>query len=146
MNFSDLIKDIESSSSYREETVKAEVAHQILSSLHDLGYSQKDFSLAMGVKPSYLSRIVSATENLSIKTLVKIADALNKDVNIKFVDRASDKNARVPDAAMFASLVRAYDKGPHRGPIIIDSEWFDCAANAESFHMMDFSDAQAMIA
>ena len=83
---SDLTKELKSSDSYWESLVKTEVANQVLALLQDLNLNQSLLAQALDVSPAYVSRITSAKENLSVKTLTKLAHVLNKRLKIDLVD------------------------------------------------------------
>ena len=141
---SDLLNEVEDTLLYQEEEIKADIANQILGVLHQLEITQADLATAMKVKPSYVSRITSASENMSIRTLVKIAAALNKAVSIKFSDKAQKVSASeyrkqlLDGLAKSANKPTAYERGLRA--------WPAAAANNESFHPMDFSHAETSVA
>ncbi len=142
--FSDLIKEVEGTLSYQEEKVKAEIAHQILIALKDMSLNQSELALAMGVKPSYVSRIVSASENLSLKSLVKLASALNKNLSVKFCNKAEEITSNEYKDRLLNSLERP--KSALHGINLTDMDWSSGAANSESFHTMNFSEQDMLVA
>lgn len=61
-----------------------EVAKQIRDARINAGLKQVDLAKKLGVIQQYISRIETGRENCSIETLKQIADALNKNLIIKF--------------------------------------------------------------
>ena len=57
-----------------------EIASQIAKTLKRKGIKQKEFSNAIGMKESQLSKILSGNANLTIKTIAKIETALCEDI------------------------------------------------------------------
>jgi ribosome-binding protein aMBF1 (putative translation factor) len=57
------------------ETSQA-IAIKVLEKLDELGWSQKELALKMGVSPQQISKIVRGTENLTLESLVKIEKVL----------------------------------------------------------------------
>lgn len=51
------------------------------------GYSQNTLSIKSGIPRSTISKIETGKRNVSIEKLVQIADALGRDLEIRFVRR-----------------------------------------------------------
>lgn len=60
------------------------IAQQIKDVRLNLGYTQKDLAKKLGVIQQYISKIENGHENISIDTLKKVADALDKKLIVKF--------------------------------------------------------------
>ena len=63
---------------------REKIAQQIKNLRLNLGYTQKDLAEKLGVIQQYISKIENGRENISIDTLKKIADALDKRLIVKF--------------------------------------------------------------
>ncbi|MCK5706657.1 MAG: helix-turn-helix transcriptional regulator [Candidatus Aureabacteria bacterium] len=61
-----------------------DVAKQIRDTRMKAGLKQVDLAKKLGVIQQYISKIETGRENCSIETLKQIADALNKNLTIKF--------------------------------------------------------------
>lgn len=46
----------------------------------DVGYSQSRFAKLIHMQPSYFKSLENGDVNINLKTLIRICDALNKDV------------------------------------------------------------------
>ena len=59
--------------------------------LHELmeqkGISKKELAKKMNVTPAYITKILSADCNISLKTIAKVLSALEVDGGIKLIDR-----------------------------------------------------------
>lgn len=53
----------------------------------ELNMTQEKLSIKTGIPRSTISKIENGKRNVSFGKLIKVADALNKDLVIKFVDR-----------------------------------------------------------
>lgn len=56
------------------------IALKVLMKLDDLGWTQKDLAKKMEVSPQQISKIVSGKENLTLKTQIKLQEALDLPV------------------------------------------------------------------
>lgn len=63
---------------------REKIAQQIKNLRLNLGYTQKDLAEKLGVIQQYVSKIENGRENISIDTLKKVADALDKRLIVKF--------------------------------------------------------------
>ncbi|MFM6994387.1 MAG: transcriptional regulator [Sediminibacterium sp.] len=67
-------------------TGRAHISHSqaiallVLNKLDELGWSQKELALRMGVSPQQVAKIVRGTENLTLESLVKIQFALGVQI------------------------------------------------------------------
>jgi hypothetical protein len=66
--------------------VRAHLAHSqtiallVLDKLDELGWTQKELSLRMGVSPQQVAKIVRGTENLTLESILKIQGALGLQI------------------------------------------------------------------
>jgi transcriptional regulator with XRE-family HTH domain len=51
--------------------------------------SRRELATALGVRPSEITRRLSGARNLTLRTLAEMLDALDCDVHLSVVDRAS---------------------------------------------------------
>ncbi len=80
----------ETSKTYQEMknrlTGRAHLAHSqaiallILDKLDELGWTQKELALKMGVSPQQVAKIVRGTENLTLESILKIQGALGLEI------------------------------------------------------------------
>ena len=70
---------------YEEQKPFYEVQRAIIAARTQAGVSQKELAKKIGISPGDLSKIERGKENTTIKTLYKVANALDKDLEISFV-------------------------------------------------------------
>lgn len=63
---------------------REKIAQQIKNLRLNLGYTQKDLAERLGAIQQYISKIENGHENISIDTLKRIADALDKKLIVRF--------------------------------------------------------------
>ena len=78
------LKRVRDSFQYRLAMVQNNLANILDKKIVASGLSKKDFSKKAGIKPSYLTRVLRGEQNLSLRTLVKLADAVDARVEISF--------------------------------------------------------------
>lgn len=64
---------------------------RILKRRQDLGLSQKEIAERLGIASAYVSRIEHGEQNLTVRTLVKIAEALDTTAVELFAGQASPR-------------------------------------------------------
>jgi ribosome-binding protein aMBF1 (putative translation factor) len=80
------LKDPEFKKAFDEEGVYARLAIQIAQLREEQGLSQKDLAERLHTSQQMISRLEDAeNQSLSLGTLVKLAEAFHKRLNIKFV-------------------------------------------------------------
>jgi transcriptional regulator with XRE-family HTH domain len=80
--FSELLTAARKKDSYWEARLRHQFAADMLESLSACGISQREFAEKAGVSPGYVSRVLAGNENLSIRTLVKLARALDLEPGV----------------------------------------------------------------
>ncbi|MFF7726140.1 helix-turn-helix domain-containing protein [Streptomyces sp. NPDC008001] len=69
--------------------------------LAERGMSRKDLAESMGVSPGRVSQILSGDENLTMRSLAAVADALDVKMEISFTESpAADRHEQSPDRAL----------------------------------------------
>jgi DNA-binding XRE family transcriptional regulator len=87
------LKDKEFRQLYELERAKVALAQKIAELRQDNNLRQVDLAKKLGVSQQFISQIETGEEkNLTIATLIKIAECLNREINISF--RKSKKHMR----------------------------------------------------
>lgn len=73
---------------YRLEKVLFGLAEQICDLLEGQEVSRTDLARKMNVSPAYITKILNGNPNLTIKSLLKLSDALGQDLKIQFSPKA----------------------------------------------------------
>jgi plasmid maintenance system antidote protein VapI len=81
-NYQDLLERYEGTREYEAERVLLEIGEQLVCGLQVEGLSQAGFARRLGVSPAYVSRVLNGNPNMSINTLVRVADGLNMRVDV----------------------------------------------------------------
>lgn len=78
---------------------QVDIAVQLAELIKETGFTQKEFAESIGWKPSYLSRVLAADANLTLKTIAKLEAALGKDLittPMSFEEGYSESTSYVP--------------------------------------------------
>ena len=81
--FSELLATAQQQNPYWESRLKHQFASSLLEALAEHGMSQKDYADRAGVSAGYVSRVLAGNENLSLRTLVKLARVLDLDLDLR---------------------------------------------------------------
>jgi predicted transcriptional regulator len=81
------LKDSEFSSAWVENEFTYEVSRQLIALRLKRGMTQKDVAQKVGTTQSVIARIENGEQNISIKTLSKLAEALKANVKIELQAR-----------------------------------------------------------
>ncbi|MBI1976154.1 MAG: helix-turn-helix transcriptional regulator [Candidatus Omnitrophica bacterium] len=84
------LKDEESKRRYEEELNKLRIVHTLIDLRHKRGWTQTQFAHRLGVSQPFIAKIESGDfHNFGLETLVKLADALDSELEIRFRPRHS---------------------------------------------------------
>jgi ribosome-binding protein aMBF1 (putative translation factor) len=67
------------------------IALLILGKLDELGWTQKELAIKMGVSPQQVAKIVKGTENLTLESILKIEGALGLEILSQHITTPSPK-------------------------------------------------------
>jgi|GEM_PF-6984653 transcriptional regulator with XRE-family HTH domain len=92
---------------YDEDFVYEQLIYDVVTNIAELmrkkGVTRKQLANKMGVKPSYITKILGGS-NISFKTLAKVLAALKADVAIQFVSTADREVWSEKPAAFVAEI------------------------------------------
>jgi len=77
------IKENENSFWFKLEELLYDLTETIYERMKQKGISQRELAKRLGVSDAYISKILKGNENISLKTLLKLALALGLNVEIK---------------------------------------------------------------
>lgn len=86
--FSRLIEKAKRGNSYWESKVRHKFALRLSQTLRERSISQVEFAKMADVSAGYISRVLAGNENLSVRTLVKLARALDLEFDIEICSKA----------------------------------------------------------
>ncbi len=91
MGIKEKLNKIAGSLAYKQSRLKMSVAAQLAEITAGAGITNTVMAENLACNPSYVTKIFQGDANLSIESLVKIANALGREVEISFVDRSQPK-------------------------------------------------------
>jgi transcriptional regulator with XRE-family HTH domain len=68
---------------YITAEIMVDITEQFCRHMARFGISQSDLAIKLGVKQPFISRLLNLNQNTSIKTIVRVASALDLSINIK---------------------------------------------------------------
>ncbi len=77
-----LVRETREKEEYKKEYFQCDLVVPIYKEMKVRGITQQELAKKVGVKESYLSRIFSRKSNLTIKTLRRLTEALELEINI----------------------------------------------------------------
>ncbi|MGC3974147.1 MAG: helix-turn-helix transcriptional regulator [Nitrospira sp.] len=72
---------------YRVERVIFNIAEQVCKIIEGQGVSRSELAQRLAVSPAYVTKLLNGNPNLTIKTLLKISDALGQTLDIRFAPK-----------------------------------------------------------
>jgi len=121
--FSQLVKKARERDSYWEASAKHEFAMQLLKLLQSENLSQKEFAERAGVSQSQISQILAGSTNLSLKSMLKYALALDCVVKLDVVPRAAAKTVRKSQETQDAREWESFSRFLHTQPAAPKKFW-----------------------
>lgn len=85
--FAERLKEYEHDPDYLAEEVLLDITEQISLRLEELNLSASDLASKLGVSRAYISQVMNGKPNLTIRSLVGIALALDQKVTVSLDDR-----------------------------------------------------------
>lgn len=79
----ELVNKTRQSEGYKEELFQSDLTIAFIKAMREKKIPQKDLAKQIGVKESYLSRIFSRESNLTLKTIRKLAEALDMEIIVE---------------------------------------------------------------
>lgn len=72
---------------YRLEKVQFEVAEQTCKLIENQGVTRSELAQRLEVTPAYITKLLNGNPNLTIKSLLRISDALGQTLDIRFAPK-----------------------------------------------------------
>jgi len=90
--FKDIYDGIKDTFEYRLATLALDITEKIQEVMHNRGINRIDLAKKMGVNRASISQFLNEGSNITIKRLLKIAEALDCTVNIKIEENNAHRN------------------------------------------------------
>ena len=81
---------------FRLERVLFQVAEEISRLMHEQNMSRAEIAERLGVSRAYVTKILNGNPNLTIKTMLRLAEALGRELAIQFAPNVAMQEATVP--------------------------------------------------
>jgi transcriptional regulator with XRE-family HTH domain len=94
---------------FRLEKILLQLGEDICGLMRDQGLSRAEIAARLGVSRAYVTKLLNGNPNLTIKTLVKLSDALGREFVIHFpsqINRKLSTSVRRPRRALSAEFSR----------------------------------------
>jgi transcriptional regulator with XRE-family HTH domain len=91
---------------YRLEKVLIQLGEDMCLLMEQQRLSRTQLAERMGVSPAYITKILDGNPNLTIKSLLKLSDALGRELTVQFAskgEREPSSSARPPRRALSAA-------------------------------------------
>lgn len=85
---------------YRLEKILIQLGEDICRLMRDQQISRAEVAERLGVSRAYVTRVLNGNPNLTIKTLLKLSDALGHELAISFTPKPDISAARRPRRAL----------------------------------------------
>lgn len=104
IEFADWFKETEID---KAEALKLDIAYKLDQALIAQSTSRTELAKKIGTSPAWITKVLRGDINLTIETMVKLADALELDLNLNFSRRVQKRqSATIFDLADFKSGFR----------------------------------------
>ncbi len=109
MSLKKLLKEYKTDPDFILQGLLVDTANQLKDLMLKKGLTQKQLAERMGVKPSYITKIFSADENISLKTIAKVLAALEVDATIKIDEIPKEESKNIIDLSLLEKKDEAED-------------------------------------
>ena len=72
---------------YRLEKILVEVAEQVCKSIETQGMTRSELAQRLAVTPAYITKLLNGNPNLTIKSLLRLSDAMGQTLDIRFAPK-----------------------------------------------------------
>ncbi|MBI5688309.1 MAG: helix-turn-helix transcriptional regulator [Verrucomicrobia bacterium] len=117
--FADLFKEARQRLAYYVEGAILDFTEQVVARMSAANVSKSELAKKLGVEPSYVTKLLSGSNNYTLETMVKVATALNSEVRISL------QPARVETQWIESKLTKPLNAFTHssKGKAVSDTVW-----------------------
>jgi transcriptional regulator with XRE-family HTH domain len=88
--FAELFNSARATVAYKVQGVIIEITEQIVEKMNAMGMSKSELASKIDASAPYVTKLLRGKTNFTAESIVKVADALNCDVEVKLVPRSSN--------------------------------------------------------
>jgi len=85
--YKERIDGLENTIEYKIESIAFDISVQIYKQMEKLGINKKELAEKLNVSKSYITQLLKGKSNMTIETLIKVAEALGMTLQIKLVEK-----------------------------------------------------------
>ena len=89
--FKDELETVRKTFEYRLERILIQLGEGICRLMRDQQISRAEVAERLGVSRAYVTKVLNGNPNLTIRTLLKLSDALGRELAIRFVPKLDRK-------------------------------------------------------
>jgi transcriptional regulator with XRE-family HTH domain len=87
--FAELFSSARATVAYKVQGVIIEITEQIVEKMNTMGMSKSELASKIDASAPYITKLLRGKTNFTAESIVKVADALNCDVEVRLVPRSS---------------------------------------------------------
>jgi len=89
--FKDELETVRKTFEYRLEKILIQLGEDICRLMRDQQISRAEVAERLDVSRAYVTKVLNGNPNLTIKTLLKLSDALGRELAIRFIPKSARK-------------------------------------------------------
>jgi len=89
--FKDELETVRKTFEYRLEKILIQLGEDICRLMRDQQISRAEVAERLDVSRAYVTKVLNGNPNLTIKTLLKLSDALGRELAIRFIPKSDRK-------------------------------------------------------
>ncbi len=111
--FLENLEKVQNTFDYRLENILLDVGENIALFMKEQNLNRSQMAQRLGVSRAYVTKILNGNPNLTIKTLLRLSDVLEKDLKIMFWSKLTNKGTDTPKIITFQlSELQSYHYKP----------------------------------
>ncbi len=95
--YKNIIDELKETIEYKIESISFDISIQIYKQMEKLGLSKKDLAERLNVSKSYITQLLKGKSNITLETLIKVADALELEPKVELVPKVAESKANSVD-------------------------------------------------
>jgi len=99
--FEQVYNNLQNTLEFEIENISFDIAAQIYDRIKELKITQTELSKNLGVSKSYISQVLNGNSNLTIKSFVKIANAIDLKPVVKMINKSDIKICKIDEVPTF---------------------------------------------
>lgn len=104
--FKDLFRDAEKNDAYQTELAILRFTEDMVRAMEDKGVTRAELARRIGTSAAYVTKILRGSTNFTLATMVRVAQALNMQVDVRLEPRAEIEAEPVRFEALDLSIER----------------------------------------